>query len=568
MHHLVGQHVVRAAHPLAHVEGALEVADALAGLFELIRRRVPPGHQVQHLRVFLVDHRPVAALGREAALGDGIAKRGEVLGAHGERRLALGRGVVVVRGVLQGGAGVVVAAAPRARGVADGHALERARAVRRKLEAARGIKQIRSVAADLRGQALAALREPVAEPLAVGHVFQEPQHGGGIAPIERPADIRLTQESLLHALEGERERDARGNRVQPQFIAQHVRLQHDARVADAQHGPQREDGLVLGEFPHEAVELAAFHQVILAARHRAFEAGGVLVQEIVVHVLAADGLAVLENLGHEVPRAEGAHLVDHVDENRRAVLVERRRAGAHVLGRLVHVGSERLRVRPGGLRLAAGGDGLHVLAPQDGRHAAAPADAVTALAPGVRHGREAHLALAGGADGQNVRAAFRLGDGVARLANPFPLQMARVLKRHAFFGEHEIDEGVGLAVQDDRVVAGALERDGPGAPEGGVEEKPGERADGGGARAAGAGDGGIRIGPHGEDDDVFRRKRVGAGFQVVPEDLGAEAVSAQVFPAHFLAEFLDARRAVGQVDVQYFSLVSEHVRPSIERMER
>ena len=568
MHHFIREHVVGAAHPFAHVQGALEVADALAGFFELIRRRVPPGHEVQHLRVFLVDHRPVAALGREAALRDGIAQRGEVLGAHGELRFALGRGVVVVRGVLQGGAGVVVAAAPRARGVADGHALERARAVRRQLEPARGIEQIRRVAADFRGQALAALRQPVAEPLAVGHVFEEPQHGGRIAPLERLADILFAQESFLHALEGERERDARGNRVQPQFVAQHVRLQHDAGVADAQHGPQREDGLVLGEFPHEAVELAAFHQVILAARHGAFEAGGVLVEEIVVHVFAADGLAVLENLAHEVARAERAHLVDHVDEDRRAVLVEGRRARAHVLGRLVHVGSERLGVRPGGFRLAAHGDGLDVLAPQDGRHAAAPADTVSALAPGVRHGSEAHLVLAGGADGEHVGAAFRLGDGVARLANPFPLEVARVLERHALFGQHEIDERVRLAVQDDRVVAGALQGDGPGAAEGGVEEKPRERADGRSARAARAGDCGIRIGPHGEDDDVFRRQRVGACLQVVPEDLGAESVSTQVFPAHFLAEFLDAGRAVGQVDVQYFSLVSEHVRPSIERMER
>ena len=171
VHHFIGEHVVRAAHPFAHVQGAFEVADALAGLFEFGFGRVPSGHEVQHRRVFLVDHRPVAALGREAALGDGIAQRGEVLRAHGELGLALGRCVVVVRGVLQGGAGVVVAAAPRARGVADGHALERARAVRRKLEAARGVEQIRRVAADFRGQALAALRQPVAEPFPVGHVF-------------------------------------------------------------------------------------------------------------------------------------------------------------------------------------------------------------------------------------------------------------------------------------------------------------------------------------------------------------------------------------------------------------
>ena len=126
----------------------------------------------------------------------------------------------------------------------------------------------------------------------------------------------------------------------------------------------------------------------------------------------------------------------------------------------------------------------------------------------------------------------------------FPLRWARVLERHSLLGEHEIDERVRLAVQDDRVVAGALERDGPGAAEGGVEEQPGERADGGGARAARAGDCGIRIGPHGEDDNVFRRQRVGAGFQVVPEYLGAESVSPQELAAHFLAEFLDARRAV------------------------
>ena len=269
-----------------------------------------------------------------------------------------------------------------------------------------------------------------------------------------------------------------------------------------------------------------------------------LVEEVVVHVFAADGFAVLENLAHEVARAEGAHLVDHVDENRGAVFVERRRAGAHVLGRLVHVGPERLGVRPGGFRLAAGGDGLDVLAPQDGRHAPAPADPVAALAPGVGHGREAHLVLPGGADGEHVGAALGLRNRIARLADPFPLQMARVLERHALFGEHEIDEGVGLSVEDDGVEPGALERDGPRAPEGGVEEKPGERADGRGASAARAWDGGIRIGPHGEDDDVFGRQRVGAGFQVIPEDFGAEAVSADERAGHLLAEFLDARRAV------------------------
>ena len=558
VHHFIREHVVRAAHPFAHVQGALDVADALAGFFELLRRRIPPCHQVEHQCVFLVDHRPVAALGREAALGDRIAKRREVLGAHGELGLPLGRCVVVVRGVLQGGAGVVVAAAPRARGVADGHALERARAVRRQFEAARGIEKIGRVAADFRGQPLAAFREPVAEPLAVRHVFEEPQHGRRIAPLERSTDIRLTQESFLHALEGERERDACGYRVQSQLVAEHVGLEHDARVADAQHGPQREDGLVLGELPHEAVELAAFHQVILAARHGAFEAGGVLVQEIVVHVFAADGFAVLENLAHEVARAERAHLVDHVHEDRCAVFVERRRARAHVLGGLVHERAERLGVRPGGFRLAAGGDGLDVLAAQDGRHPAAPADAVAALAPCVRHGREAHLVLARRADGEHVRPALCLGDGVARLANPFSLQMACVPERHAFFGQHEIDEGIRLSVENDGVEPGALERYGPGAPEGGVEEKPGERADGGGARAARAGDCGIRIGPHGEDDDVFRRQRVGAGFQVVPEDLGAEAVSANKLAAHLLAEFLDAGCAVAEVDVQYFPLVSEH----------
>ena len=299
----------------------------------------------------LVQHAAEAALADEAALGQRIAHRGEMLVVDGEFRFAVGRRVVVLGAVLQRRAGVVVAAAARRGGVTEAHALEHAGGVGRHFQRLDGVQEATGLAAQLRRQTRRTLGQHLAKAAPVCRVLDEVENGVIVAEMEVATGVLAAQQPLLEALEGKRQGDAEADRVHAQLVAQLVGLDDRPLVGVVQHGAEGEDRFVFRHLPAGAGVFAVVHVKVLAAGHRALEAGGVLVEIGRLVGLAGDGVGFVVPLRLQVAHAQGADLVHHVDENRGAVVLERCGADLHRLAGLAQQGLDGLRVGDGGLAL-------------------------------------------------------------------------------------------------------------------------------------------------------------------------------------------------------------------------
>src|SRR4030095_4373610 len=99
-----------------------------------------------------------------------------------------------------------------------------------------------------------------------GHL-DEPEHAAPVPPAERHPEILLGQPSALERLADEGERDTHADGVEPEQVAEVVGPGERAGVAVAEHGSEREDGLVLGQFRPQASQLAAYDIVLLGSRY-------------------------------------------------------------------------------------------------------------------------------------------------------------------------------------------------------------------------------------------------------------------------------------------------------------
>ena len=278
-------------------------------------------------RVRLADEQAEAALGGEAAHHQRVADGGEVLAARGEGGLVVGAAPVEGRRVLRRRPRVVVAAAARGRRVADRQALERARRVRGQLQALDRVDEARRLGMDRLGQPPGALGQAIAEALAPRGHLDQPQHAAPVAPAERHADLARLEPAALERLADERQRDAHRDRVHPEQVAEVVGEDQRLRVRRCRaSGPSAKIDSYSGILARRARELALRDRVLLAARHRALQAGGVAVVVVLLHRLAADRARLGEDLAPEVVAAERAERVDGADEERRAERRQRLRA--------------------------------------------------------------------------------------------------------------------------------------------------------------------------------------------------------------------------------------------------
>ena len=408
------------------------------------------------------------------------------------------------------------------------------------------------------GQPPGALRQACAEPLTPrGHLHQL-QHAAPFAPAERHTDVRWLEPAPLERLADEGQRDAHRDRVHPEQVAEVVGQDQRFRIGDAEHGTEREDRLVLRHLGPGARELAFRDRVLLAARHRALQTGGVAVVVVLLQRLAADRSGLGEDLALEVVAAERAQRVDRADEKRRAEGGQRLRAGAQRLARLLEQRLERSRIGDRGLARAPHHQRLDVLAAEHRADPTSPRHAL-AILPEVGHGGEAHALLAGRADGDGVRVpALDLEQRIHRLPRRAPPQMGGRLQLRAVLVDAHVGRRRRAAGEDDGVEAGALERGREAAPEGGVEEETGERRLGRHARPAVAGDGRVGDGPDREDDGIGGIEGVDAGGNVVEQHARGQAVAAEQRARRALGQGLDARGAGRAVDEEQTAAVALH----------
>ena len=330
-----------------------------------------------------------------------------------------------------------------------------------------------------------------------------------------------------------------------------------------EHGPKGEDGLVLGHLCLEPGQLPVADLVLLAAGHRALEAGGVPVVIVRVHLLAGDGERLGEGFLAEIVGAERSQRIDGLDEKRRAVGGQRLGPRRHRLAPLLDEGLERRRV--GQLRLARPRHRhrLHVLGAQHRADAPAARHAFAVLPVGGQR-REPDALLARGTDGHHVRArALDLLHGVDGVAGGPAPEVTRGLEGGAVLGDAEIDGLLRAAGDHHRVETGALHGRRESAAEGGVEEEPGQRRFRGDAGAAIAGHAGIGDRAHREDHGIRRVVGIDPGRRVIDQKPGGEAVAAEKRPRLFFPHRLDARRAGSRVHEEDSPAVASHRAPMI-----
>ena len=193
---------------------------------------------------------------------------------------------------------------------------------------------------------------------------------------------------------------------------------------------------------------------------------------------------------------------------------------------------------------AAHDDGLEVLAAHDGAHAAASGCAVLV----VHDAGVQHPALARGADGRHAHAAVLFDERVGGVVDVFAPQLACVEQLDELVVDVQVDGMVGLALEDDAVIACKLELGAKVAAGVGRIDRAGQRAlrDDVVASARACRGAGQRAGH--EDDLVLGGERVDVGVDLVAVVLGAQAAGAHVIVGALHVERLFADGAVGQVD--------------------
>ena len=249
--------------------------------------------------------------------------------------------------------------------------------------------------------------------------------GSGLGQLDdrpRVAEPRAArQQAELRELHGAGDCGAHGDGVHAGAVAGVVGLHDRRQVAHPALGAERPDALVFGALPALAAGLGA-----PGAADDAAAAGGPAPHVVALERLAGDGGGALEPALAVVARGQGACLVEHVDEHRRAELGQRRggdRVGLEQLLRLVHDELEALWVGHRRLVRAAAADDQR-LEPL-GAHHGAEAAAADGSAAVVDDAREQHAALAGRADHRGLAGRVQLAQTRERDGHRGALKLRR-----------------------------------------------------------------------------------------------------------------------------------------------
>ena len=281
---------------------------------------------------------------------------------------------------------------------------------------------------------------------------QEGADADGVVPGEL-----LVDEAALGALDGEGAQVAGVHGVDAETVADVVEPHDLGEVVDLAEAAEDVGRLVLGTLDHEPLVAPLEDRVALDALEHAGRARLVDGAVLGEHGLDGDALEVLERALAPVARRERVGAVHDAHHVERAAALVRGDAGV-VLGALDEVADHGLvvvRARDLDLLLAVPDDALEVLGAVHGAGAAA-AELVPVV---VVDAGEAHELLAGLADDAGLRLLVRRAreDLVLGLERVHAPQVRGVVEGGALFADLEVDRPVGLALDDDDLVAGARE---------------------------------------------------------------------------------------------------------------
>ncbi len=407
-----------------------------------------------------------------------------------------------------------------------------------------------------------------AEPLTPGDLFQQRQHGVGVAEPEiQPIRFLFGEEPMLVSIHGPGDGGSGAYGVQPVPSADLVGLGDGFQVVDAAVGAEGGQGLVLRPAePRVHRESVAFDLHHALATDHACVARFPFLQDRFGHSLAADlfgpfeiPAAVVERwkpaplvlAGYDLGGAEEPHAVDV-----RILEVLRAPSGQF---------RELLRVR--GRRFLPAGDHhrLQVLAPHDRAHAG-PAVGAAGIAHDVRQQR--HF-LPRRADLHHVEflGAQLLPQGVLHFPRFLAPEVGGVTELRLAVLDPEVDWLRRSALHHDGVEPGGFHL--------GREISAGLRiADGAGFRGFGgdgepalAGDRRSGDDTEGEDQDVLRPQWICSGRHSLQDVVERQGAAAHVPPVELLVRFFDRQFPFRQVYVQDLSVVPVwHVTPFHEPM--
>ncbi len=352
--------------------------------------------------------------------------------------------------------GPQVARAAVAGGVGDAHAFDATRVVGRDGLALDRVRQFGK--AEAGGQARRAFGQRIADALAVGDHRRQLDHPVIVSPGQRRVTIEAV---LLRDLHVGREGVAQLDRVHAIVVALVNHLDHRVDVVMAGVGAQRPGRLILDALHAQPLVLAVLQFDLFLAGHGAGVAGGVVDQDVVVDVLAAQVLALIAVAGHlAVPRRQRAHRVGDIHQHVGAIERQAALARAGDVG-LVHDDRQSAVVGllPGlsvgrlGQRLFGLDDhGLQVLRAANAARAAPAAGPVVLVDP-TGEADEMLARRADGDDGQVLLAELGL-EVFDRLVDAHAPDGRGVAQFNFAILDVGVDRRVGLALEDQPVEAG------------------------------------------------------------------------------------------------------------------
>jgi len=368
--------------------------------------------------------------------------------------------------------------------------------------------------------------------------------------------LLLREGSHLVELHGAGHGGSQADRVDPQLVAEEVRLQDRVQVVDAAVRAEGPGGLILGPLAAPLEGAPALRHP--AAADDAAEAALVADHPLRGQALAAHLVGGLEIARLEVLRWQAAHLVEDVHQDVRPVGGQARPGDGgrgHLRPDLLHRRQEALLVGHADALGPPDHQGLQVLGAHDGTHAA-PAGGPMLVVHDV--GQKGQL-LPGGADAGDL--GLRIGGsqqkvrGLGHVPAPDPRGVPDL---HALVVDVQVDRLLRLPLEDDHVIAGELQLRTEIAPRVGGRDGPRQGGLGDHVKAPRGGGQGPGQRARGEDQLVFLGQGIHLGIDFPDVVVGPQAPAAQIaFRRGHVERFL-ANRPIRQIDPQNRSDPSVH----------